>query len=129
MRDLEQVHTPHLAIDISRMNFIGYINPRLFSYLVIPYEQASVWTFINILHHLEPCLVLPCFPTPIVQALPMVYLDDFKELIRISYCFCMLLCSYYFSSNSAISLVSFVFHNLCNHFLLVSAAHFCLTPA
>ena len=106
MRDLEQVHAPHLAIDIRRMNFIGYIHRRLLSYSAIPYEEASVWTFINILHHLESCLVLPCVPTPIVQALPMVYLDDIKELIRISYCFCMLLCSYYLSLNSASALLN-----------------------
>lgn len=106
MRDLEQVHAPHLAIDIRRMNFIGYIHPRLLSYSAIPYEEASVWTFINILHHLESCLVLPCVPTPIVQALPMVYLDDIKELIRISYCFSMLLCSYNLSLNSASALLN-----------------------
>lgn len=104
MRDLEQVHAPHLAIDIGRMNIVGWINPRLFGYSAIPYEEPSVWTFINILHHLESCLVLPCVAIPMFQALPRVYLDDFKQLIRIFYYYSMFHCSYYLSSNSASAL-------------------------
>lgn len=106
MRDLDQVHAPHLTIDMGRMNIAEYVNPRLYGYSAIPYEEAAVQTFINILHHFEYCLVLPCVPIPILQALPMVYLEDFKELTRISYYYSMFRCSYYLSSNSASALLN-----------------------
>lgn len=106
MRDLDQVHAPQLTINMGRMNIVGYVNPRLYGYSAIPYEEAAVQTFINILHHFEYCLVLPRVPTPILQALPMVYLEDFKALTRISYYYSMFHCSYYLSSNSASALLN-----------------------
>lgn len=42
MRDLEQVHAPHLTIDMGKVNIVGYVNPRLYGYSAIPYEEAAV---------------------------------------------------------------------------------------